>query len=83
MLYISGALFVIRIISVAADTVRYRFDHNDKDNLKERKILTQLQYIERIAIIVVGVVTVAFILLQFEGVKSIATGINLERFVAS
>jgi small-conductance mechanosensitive channel len=61
---------------VAADTIRHRFETGDQlDNLTERKILTQLEYLQRIAIVVIGVVAIAFILLQFEGVRSLGQGI--------
>jgi small-conductance mechanosensitive channel len=76
LLYIFGALVLVRTVDVAADTIRHRFETGDQlDNLTERKILTQLEYLQRIAIVVIGVVAIAFILLQFEGVRSLGQGI--------
>ncbi|MCP9236491.1 mechanosensitive ion channel family protein [Lewinella sp. JB7] len=75
ILYIAGALLLIRIVNVAADTVRHRYSIDEQNNLQERKILTQLQYIQRIVGIVIFTVTVAFILLQFDAVRSIGTGL--------
>ncbi|PPK88608.1 small-conductance mechanosensitive channel [Neolewinella xylanilytica] len=75
ILYIAGALLLIRIVNVAADTVRHRYSIETSNNLQERKILTQLQYIQRIIGIIIFIVTVAFILLQFDAVRSIGTGL--------
>ncbi|CAH0999400.1 hypothetical protein LEM8419_00698 [Neolewinella maritima] len=75
VLYIFGALLLIRIVNVAADTVRHRYSVNATNNIQERKILTQLQYIQRIVGIIIFIVTVAFILLQFEAVRALGTGL--------
>ena len=75
VLYIFGALLLIKIVDVAADTVRHRYSIDANNNLQERKILTQLQYIQRIIGIVIFIITAAFILLQFEAVRSIGTGL--------
>jgi len=75
LLYIFGGLFLTRITLVTADTIRYRYNMDDANNLRERKILTQLQYIQRIASIVIFIVVVSFILLQFDGMRNLGTGI--------
>lgn len=75
MLYITGAIMIMRIVNVISDTIRYRYNADQTHNLQERKILTQLQYIERIVGIIIFIVTAAFILLQFDQVRNIGTGI--------
>jgi len=75
ILYVAGAFSLIRAIAVIADTVRYRFNIDKQNNLTERKILTQLQYVQRIAVIIISILALAFILLQFEGVKNLGAGI--------
>lgn len=75
LLYIFGGLFLIRITRVIARTIRHRYNADDVNNLRERKILTQLQYIQRIVSIIIFVVVVAFIFLQFEGMRKLGTGI--------
>lgn len=72
--YVFVGWFLIRLTAVGADSVRYRYNADDKNNLRERKILTQLQYIQRILIIVIIIVMLAFILLQFDGMKQIGRG---------
>ncbi|WP_020571482.1 mechanosensitive ion channel family protein [Neolewinella persica] len=75
LLYIFGGAFLIQVTRVAGDTIRHRYNADDVNNLRERKILTQLQYIQRIVSILIFVVVVAFIFLQFEGMKKLGTGI--------
>lgn len=83
VLYIVGAWIIIRIVSIVADAIRNQHDiHDDHDNLEERKILTQLQYIQRIAGIVVVTITAAMILMQFPGVKEIGQGLLTSAGVA-
>lgn len=73
--YAFVGFYLIRLTGVAASSVRYRYGADDKHNLRERKILTQLQYVQRIANIIIFVVILAFILLQFEEMKQIGRGI--------
>lgn len=75
LLYIFGGAFLIQVTRVAGDTIRHRYNADDVNNLRERKILTQLQYVQRIVSIIIFIVVVAFIFLQFEGMKKLGTGI--------
>ncbi|PHI19038.1 mechanosensitive ion channel protein MscS [Lewinellaceae bacterium SD302] len=75
LLYVFAALVLIRLTDVISDTIRHRFNVDNKNNLSERKILTQLQYIRKIVIIAIVIVSVAFILLQFDTVKNLGTGL--------
>ncbi|TXF85226.1 mechanosensitive ion channel family protein [Neolewinella aurantiaca] len=75
LLYFFTGVFLIKVVQVVGDTIRYRYNMDDVNNLRERKILTQLQYIQRIASIIIFVVVVSFILLQFEGMRSLGTGL--------
>lgn len=67
--YLLLGLFLLRMSAVAADSVRHRYNADDTHNLRERKILTQLQYIQRIVGIVVFIVIVALVLLQFDTMR--------------
>ncbi|MEL7159704.1 MAG: mechanosensitive ion channel domain-containing protein [Bacteroidota bacterium] len=75
LLYLMIGVFLVRIVAVIADTIRHRYDADEVNNLRERKILTQLQYVQRIVAIVIFIVILAFILMQFEGMRSLGTGI--------
>lgn len=81
-LYIISAWTILRLVSIVADAIREQYNINEADNLEERKILTQLQYIQRITSIVVITVTIAVILLQFPGVRDIGQGLLTSAGVA-
>lgn len=81
-LYITGAWVMIRFVDVVASAVARQYDITETDNLDERKILTQLQYIKRVIVVVLVIVTLAFILLQFESVRELGTGLLTSAGVA-
>jgi small-conductance mechanosensitive channel len=75
LLYWSAAWLLIQSISVLGDLVKnhYRIDH--ADNLHQRKVVTQLQYIKRVIGVIVVIVTLAFTLLQFPHVRELGAGL--------
>ncbi|MTB49602.1 mechanosensitive ion channel family protein [Lewinella sp. W8] len=75
LLYIFAGLFAYKLVNVAADFLRHIYNADDVHNLRERKILTQLQYVQRIAAIVIFIVVIALLLLQFESMRNLGTGI--------
>ena len=82
LLIIALAWFVLRVIDVVSDIIRHTYSIDVEDNLDERKLLTQLQYIRRVSEVVLFVIALALILLQFEGVRKIGTGILTSAGVA-
>ncbi len=75
LLTISFANVLIGVIKVFEDYVYHTFDIQKADNLKERKIRTQLQFIRRIAISLIVILTVCVILLSFNNLRKIGTGL--------
>jgi len=75
LLAISFANVLIALIKVFEDYVFHTFDIDKADNLKERKIRTQLQFIRRLAVSLVIVLTVCAILLSFNNLRKIGTGL--------
>ncbi|WP_245952613.1 mechanosensitive ion channel family protein [Pedobacter cryoconitis] len=69
------ALVLIRIIKVLEDYFYHKYDLNKEDNLKERKIRTQLQFIRKFVVSLIILVTVSIILLSFESMRKIGTGL--------
>lgn len=69
------AWLLLRVIDLVSDIIREKFDMHVEDNLDERKMLTQLQYIRRVSEVILFVIALALILLQFEGVRKVGTGI--------
>ena len=77
------ALILIAVISwlvvcmtkVIEDVVLARFDVGQKDNLKARKIHTQLRVTRRIIIVVVFIIALGTMLMTFERVRQLGTTI--------
>jgi small-conductance mechanosensitive channel len=74
-LMIVFAWTVIRFMRVTHDFVYYRFDMSKADNLRERRIRTQLLYIRRVITALIVIVTIAAILLSFNTMRKIGAGL--------
>src|SRR5580704_4058437 len=75
LLAISFANVLIALVKVFEDYVYHTFDIDKADNLKERKIRTQLQFIRRLAISLIIILTICAILLSFNNLRKIGTGL--------
>ena len=69
------AWILVRIIGVAEDYIFNRFDIRKTDNLRERKIRTQLQFIRRFLVGLIILLTIAAILLSFSSLRKIGAGL--------
>lgn len=74
-LIISFAVLLISAIKVFEDYMYHVYDLNKADNLKERKVRTQLQFIRRFVVSIVILVTVAIVLLSFDNVRKLGAGL--------
>lgn len=74
-LIICFAIIIIRIIRVIEDYLYYKFDINKADNLKERKIKTQIQFVRKWIAAIIIVITIAIILLSFESMRKVGAGL--------
>jgi len=74
-LIICFAWILIRCIQVAQDYVFYHYDLKKADNLRERKTRTQLQFIRRLLIGIIVIVTMAAILLSFSSLRKVGAGL--------
>jgi small-conductance mechanosensitive channel len=72
---IAFAWLLIKLIYVFTDSVLARHDIDIKNNLMQRKLITQLQFIRRLLIVVVVLIFVSAILLNFESVRKFGAGI--------
>ena len=71
----SIAWLIVRTTYVLDDIVLSLYRIDEKDNLQARKIHTQLQIFKRIVIVVVSILALATMLLTFEKVRQLGTGI--------
>ncbi|QJD97884.1 mechanosensitive ion channel [Mucilaginibacter robiniae] len=74
-LSLSFASVLISAIKVFEDYVYHVYSLDKTDNLKERKVRTQLQFIRKLLIAVIIFVTIALILLSFKSLREIGTGL--------
>lgn len=75
LLTLAFANILISCIRVGEDYIYHVYDLNKADNLKERKIRTQLSFIRKLVVAVIIFVTIAIILLSFESMRKIGTGL--------
>lgn len=75
LLTICIALILIRVIKVMEDYFYHKYDLNKIDNLKERKIKTQLQFVRKFTISLIVIITGAIVLLSFESMRKIGAGL--------
>lgn len=69
------ALILIRLINVLEDFFYLKYDLNKENNLKERKIRTQLQFVRKFIVSLIIIITAAIILLSFESMRKIGAGL--------
>ena len=69
------AWLVVRTASVLEDYLYDRYKLDSRDNLKARKIHTQMVYLKRVFAVIVGVIALALILMNFEKVRQLGTTI--------
>jgi small-conductance mechanosensitive channel len=69
------AWLLVRMTYVLDDVILSRYRIDEKDNLQARKIYTQLQVFRRIVIVVIGILALATMLMTFEKVRQLGTGI--------
>lgn len=75
LLIISFAWILIRCIRIGQDYVISKYDLKKEDNFRERKIRTQLQFLRRLVIGVIVILTVASVLLSFSSLRKVGTGL--------
>lgn len=75
LLAVSFANVLIGVVKVFEDYVYHTFDIDKADNLKERKIRTQLQFVRRLAISMIIIVTGCIILLSFSNLRKLGAGL--------
>ncbi|MDQ2752511.1 MAG: mechanosensitive ion channel family protein [Bacteroidota bacterium] len=74
-LTIAIAYILIAIIKIIEDYVVYKYDLNKPDNLRERKIRTQLQFIRRLSIGLIVTLALCLIFLSFPNLRKLGAGL--------
>lgn len=74
-LIIAFAYILVSMIKVIQDFIFSTYDLKKENNLRERKIRTQLQFLRKILIGVIIVLTLAAVLFSFDGMRRIGAGL--------
>jgi len=69
------AVILIQIVKILEDYFYHRYDFNKADNLKERKLRTQLQFVRKIIIALIVIITAGVVLLSFESMRKVGAGL--------
>jgi small-conductance mechanosensitive channel len=72
---IISAWLLIRCVKVIQDYVLHLFNFKKADNLRERRIITQLQFIRRLLVSFIILMAVAAVLLSFPAFRRLGTGL--------
>jgi small-conductance mechanosensitive channel len=65
---------MLQLVYVVQDMVRLKYNITKDDNIRERRLITQLQFIKKLSIVLIIFITVSLILLSFEPVRKLGTG---------
>jgi small-conductance mechanosensitive channel len=74
-LTISFACILIGFVNIGKDYTMSLYDLSKADNLRERKIRTQLQFLRKLLISIIVILTVCAILLSFDSMRKLGTGL--------
>jgi small-conductance mechanosensitive channel len=74
-LIIVVAWTLIKFLNVLQDLVLHRVNVGLSDNLRQRRIMTQLMYVQRVMVTIIIVLTVGAVLLTFASMRKIGAGL--------
>ncbi|RFZ94110.1 mechanosensitive ion channel family protein [Mucilaginibacter conchicola] len=75
LLVISFAALLTNAIKILEDFIYYKYDFNKEDNLKERKVRTQLSFVRKLSTVLIILITLSLILLSFDSVRKLGAGL--------
>ena len=71
----SFAWLLVGLVYVARDLVRHYYQLDHTDSLRVRKVLTQLQFVQKLAVSLIILVAVGLVLMSFTAVRKLGTGL--------
>ncbi|GAB3529663.1 mechanosensitive ion channel [Pontibacter brevis] len=73
---------LVKLTDVAGDMVRHQYAIDKSDNIRERKLFTQLTFVKKLAVTIIIFMAASFILLSFDAVRRLGTGLLTSAGVA-
>jgi small-conductance mechanosensitive channel len=83
LLILSFAWGLIKTLDVSQDLLQRFYQLESGDNLRVRKLFTQLQFIKKVAVGIIGFIAVGLVLMSFETVRRLGTGLLTSAGIAS
>jgi small-conductance mechanosensitive channel len=83
MLVLSFAWGLIKTLDVVQDLIQGYYQLESGDNLRARKLFTQLQFVKKVAVGLIGFVAVGLVLMSFATVRRLGTGLLTSAGIAS
>jgi small-conductance mechanosensitive channel len=75
LLIVSFGYILTGVVKVLEDYVAHAYDLRKADNLRERKIRTQLQFLRKLSTTLIVILVICAILLSFESLRKIGSGL--------
>jgi small-conductance mechanosensitive channel len=75
LLIITFSFVLISVVKVFEDFLYHVYNLNKSDNLRERKIRTQIQFIRKIITVLIVILAIGAVLLSFSSLRRIGTGL--------
>lgn len=69
------SMILIVMVKISEDFLYHLYDLNKSDNLRERKIRTQIQFIRKLIISLIVILAIGAILLSFSSLRRLGTGL--------
>ncbi|WP_426061411.1 mechanosensitive ion channel family protein [Hymenobacter sp. B1770] len=83
VLILSFAWGLIQTLDVIQDLLLSRYQLGSGDNLRVRKLFTQLQFVKKLAVSLIALVAVGLVLMSFATVRRLGTGLLTSAGIAS
>jgi len=75
LLIVTFSIVLIAFVKIFQDFLYHVYDLNKADNLRERKIRTQIQFIKKLVISLIVILAIGAVLFSFKSLRSIGTGL--------
>ncbi len=75
LIIITFSMVLVAIVKIFEDFLYYIYDLNKSDNLRERKIRTQIQFIRKLIISLIVILAIGAVLLSFSSLRRIGAGL--------
>lgn len=69
------SFFIIKLVYVFEEILLHKYDISKSDNIKERKVVTQIRFLKKLSIVIVLIISLSILFLSIEGLRAVGTGL--------